>query len=568
MTFVSIKSNNLIAMKKQLFTICLLFSWIVSFGQFSDQLDPSFGTDGSKDHFFNISLRPVKIGVRSDNKIVVLMDGTTGNAYLRVVLMNENGTGLESNFGISNSQSTFGSSFGNISEALRPSDMIIMPDNSILIGGQITNSNPTRQDLFVMKLTPNGTLDQSFGENGIISKRLNENFAVNMRAHGMTLAADGSIYIAGSPQLTNVYITHFSADGTPDLDYGVNGWATILQDNPPGSNTNCKLAELSDGRIMAVTAGIFDINADLQGDWAPGYFCFLPNGTLDPNFQNGIRVLFQQYNTSSLPPSSFTIEYDEFILGDLMIGQNDTIYITGSILDEDETSNIDHSTVLISLLPNGEYNPNIVSTSEIDTLNANFLSEVNGQVIYRLTTYEQDQGIKLLMNENQEIVLVGYGFTNEAVSFIRHLDSRGRPIESFGDNGLVIYNVFELQEIIRFYDGALQSNGELICFSPATNANNIQGFNLIRFGENGPLNMSKKPATNQFTIFPNPANRTFQINSPENIEKTNIYDLSGKLILGIENVNSISIESLQAGIYLVELEHQSTKSFHKLSVVH
>jgi uncharacterized delta-60 repeat protein len=568
MTFVSIKSNNLIAMKKQLFTICLLFSWIVSFGQFSDQLDPSFGTDGSKDHFFNISLRPVKIGVRSDNKIVVLMDGTTGNAYLRVVLMNENGTGLESNFGISNSQSTFGSSFGNISEALRPSDMIIMPDNSILIGGQITNSNPTRQDLFVMKLTPNGTLDQSFGENGIISKRLNENFAVNMRAHGMTLAADGSIYIAGSPQLTNVYITHFSADGTPDLDYGVNGWATILQDNPPGSNTNCKLAELSDGRIMAVTAGIFDINADLQGDWAPGYFCFLPNGTLDPNFQNGIRVLFQQYNTSSLPPSSFTIEYDEFILGDLMIGQNDTIYITGSILDEDETSNIDHSTVLISLLPNGEYNPNIVSTSEIDTLNANFLSEVSGQVIYRLTTYEQDQGIKLLMNENQEIVLVGYGFTNEAVSFIRHLDSRGRPIESFGDNGLVIYNVFELQEIIRFYDGALQSNGELICFSPATNANNIQGFNLIRFGENGPLNMSKKPATNQFTIFPNPANRTFQINSPENIEKTNIYDLSGKLILGIENVNSISIESLQAGIYLVELEHQSTKSFHKLSVVH
>jgi hypothetical protein len=419
-----------------------------------------------------------------------------------------------------------------------------------------------------MKLTPNGTLDQSFGENGIISKRLNENFAVNMRAHGMTLAADGSIYIAGSPQLTNVYITHFSADGTPDLDYGVNGWATILQDNPPGSNTNCKLAELSDGKIMAVTAGIFDINADLQGDWAPGYFCFLPNGTLDPNFQNGIRVLFQQYNTSSLPPSSFTIEYDEFILGDLMIGQNDTIYITGSILDEDETSNIDHSTVLISLLPNGEYNPNIVSTSEIDTLNANFLSEVNGQVIYRLTTYEQDQGIKLLMNENQEIILVGYGFINEAVSFIRHLDSRGRPIESFGDNGLVIYNVFELQEIIRFYDGALQSNGELICFSPATNANNIQGFNLIRFGENGPLNMSKKPTTNQFTIFPNPANRTFQINSPENIEKTNIYDLSGKLILRIENENSISIESLQAGIYLVELEHQSTKSFHKLSVVH
>lgn len=568
MIFVSIKANNRISMKKQLFTIGFLFSWIISFGQFSDQLDPSFGTDGSKDHFFNISLRPIKIGVRSDNKIVVLMDGTTGNAYLRVVLMNENGTGLESNFGISNSQSTFGSSFGNIPQSLRPSDMIILADNSILIGGQITNSNPTRQDLFVMKLTPNGTLDQSFGENGIVSKRLNENFAVNMRAHGMTVAADGSIYISGSPQSTNVYITHFSADGTPDLDYGVNGWATILQDNPPGSNTNCKLAELSDGRIMAVTAGIFDINADLQGDWAPGYFCFLPNGTLDPNFQNGIRVLFQQYNTSSLPPSSFTIEYDEFILGDLMVGQNDTIYITGSILDEDESSNIDHSTVLISLLPNGEYNPNIVSTSEIDTLNANFLSEVNGQVIYRLTTYELDLGIKLLMNENQEIILVGHGFTNEAVSFIRHLDSRGRPIESFGDNGLVIYNVFDLQEIIRFYDAALQSNGELICFSPAINASNVEGFNLIRFGENGPLNVSKNPAKNQFTIFPNPANNSFQINSPENIDKTNIYDLSGKLILSIENVNSISIESLQAGIYLVELEHQSTKSFHKLSVVH
>lgn len=568
MISVLIKSKNLNSMKKQLFTIGLLFSWIISFGQLSDQLDPSFGTDGSKDHFFNISLRPIKIGVRSDNKIVVLMDGTTGNAYLRVVLMNENGTGLESNFGISNSQSTFGSSFGNIQQSLRPSDMIILADNSILIGGQITNSNPTRQDLFVMKLTANGTLDQSFGENGIISKRLNENFAVNMRAHGMTVATDGSIYISGSPQSTNVYIAHFSADGTPDLNYGVNGWATILQDNPAGSNTNCKLAELSDGRIMAVTAGIFDVNADLQGDWAPGYFCFLPNGTLDPNFQNGIRILSQQYNSNSLPPASFTIEYDEFILGDLMIGQNDTIYITGSILDEDEVSNIDHSTVLISLLPNGEYNPNIVSTSEIDTLNANFLSEVNGQVIYRLTTYEQDLGIKLLMNANQEIILVGHGFTNEAVSFIRHLDSRGRPINSFGDNGLVIYNVFELQEIIRFYDAALQSNGELICFSPAINASNVEGFNLVRFGENGPVNLSKIPATNQFTIYPNPANQSFQISASENIDRTNIYDLSGKLILHVENENSISIESLQAGIYLVELVHQSTKSFHKLCVVH
>ena len=217
-------------MRQFVLFIAFILSSIQISAQFSDQLDPDFGTNGSQDHFYNVSLLPVKIATRADNKIVVLTQGTIGNGYLRVSLMNENGTGLESSFGIQNSQSTFGSSFGTISQALRPSDMVVLADNSILIGGQITNSNPTRQDLFVMKLTPNGTLDQSFGTNGIVSKRLNEDFAVNLRAHGMAVATDGSIYISGSPQLSNVYITHFNADGTPDLDYGVNGWATIPQD--------------------------------------------------------------------------------------------------------------------------------------------------------------------------------------------------------------------------------------------------------------------------------------------------------------------------------------------------
>ena len=550
------------------FLIVFLFSWNHANAQFSDQIDPDFGDNGIKNYFFNIGLKPVKICVRADNKILVLLEGTAGNGYLRIVLMNENGTALESGFGIQNSQSTFGSSFGTISSPLRPTDMFLLPDQSIYIGGKITNYNPTREDVFVLKLTPNGLLDQTFGGNGLAEKRLFDNVAVNLRAHGMVVGPDESIYMSGSLSLSNIYITHFLANGTSDLEYGENGWARIQQDNP-NIGTNCKMTILSDGRLVAAIVGKYNIDEGIEGDFAPGYYCFLPNGTLDSNFNNGLRVVSYQFNANSSPPLIFTIGFDEFILGDIITGINDTIYITGAVRNEDAFENV-FSTLLISLLPNGEYNPSIDSFASIDTLGNNLSTESRGFVVYSLSNFDQNFGTRIIKDGNNNLILSGYGDANADVGFLLHLNSKGQPIETFANNGLLIQNSPLVPFSENIIDLGLQSNGEVICLSPSfdlTN-NNLEGFYLVRFGEIGPLITSQIKEQPVLQIYPNPASDVIRIQTETDQIDTRIFSLSGQFISRFENQSTIPVSQLPNGLYLLEIKTKQSIQMHKINVFH
>jgi hypothetical protein len=70
---------------------------------------------------------------------------------------------------------------------------------------------------------------------------------------------------------------------------------------------------------------------------------------------------------------------------------------------------------------------------------------------------------------------------------------------------------------------------------------------------------------NRFHLFPNPASEFFQINDFLNGQLI-IYDLTGKQVLQIENYNgnSVSINNLEIGVYLVNLINSNTNQIIRL----
>lgn len=526
--------------------------------QLSDHVDPNFGVEGIRRQVFNVGMNPVKHAIRTDNQIVVLMRGTPGNGYLGLALFDANGSALIPGFGQFNGYTLFGSSQGGLSNTVVPTDLLLLPDNSILVGGQITRTSPTRQEIMVAKFTPNGQPDATFGNNGVVSKGLQLPNYLNLRAHGMALGADGSIYMAGSPTSENVYIARFSASGVADENYGTNGFAVIQQVNPT-VGSNCKLAVLSDNRLMAVSVAQFNIEAPFGEYFAPNYSGFQPSGLPDPSFQGGIRPVEENFSTNANPPSSFIIGYDEFFLGDLIRGTNDTLYITGCMLDEDEPDDIDLSTVLISILPDGTYNPALFTTSQLDTLNESFFSNLAGVLILRLTNDDYDCGNALALDGNGLLALAGNGYTDaEDLNFFRVLSTRGEPQNAFGSAGLVTYPSQQVSGLERFIDAEFQSNGALVCLSPDFNATlNREGFYLIRFGESEPLSAVEITSHNSLKLYPNPAETTVCIEGAGEGKSMRILAMNGQCVRQAVFSEVFDVSGLPPGLYWIEISNKS-----------
>jgi hypothetical protein len=67
---------------------------------------------------------------------------------------------------------------------------------------------------------------------------------------------------------------------------------------------------------------------------------------------------------------------------------------------------------------------------------------------------------------------------------------------------------------------------------------------------------------NELKLFPNPAENTMQLIAEEPVVKINVYDLLGKEVLSLDNINDcktdISVQNLSAGQYIVKV--QTTKA--------
>ncbi|MEO8591394.1 MAG: T9SS type A sorting domain-containing protein [Flavobacteriales bacterium] len=189
----------------------------------SGVLDTTFGVNG-------LATIPVNavgsssfqgIAVQPDGKIVATgYFGETEWWYtLLLVRFNAGGT-LDDSFSV---DGIVKYNYGNVDD--QGQDLELTDDGSILVAGRTVTVTYNYSTL-LMKFTPDGEVDASFGTAGAVEEDLDD-FDYGWE---MALQADGKIIMAGTsgdgpPNGFDLAVWKYQADGTPDMTFGDNGLA-------------------------------------------------------------------------------------------------------------------------------------------------------------------------------------------------------------------------------------------------------------------------------------------------------------------------------------------------------
>ncbi len=206
-------------------------------------LDESFADNGIFIYADSDGSRYIMdVKLQSDGKIVMAGHWVmTGYYQYGILRLNEDGS-FDDTFG------TDGISLINVTNGYDvPQYIRIRPDGSILIGGSATAEGSSENILAMICLNANGTLDENFGNNGIVLSPLQGLFNA---AESLVVADDGKILLVGHHEESDVYgaVLRYNADGTLDTTFGVNGVSLLGEDG--GSYHVENVRQQNDGKIV------------------------------------------------------------------------------------------------------------------------------------------------------------------------------------------------------------------------------------------------------------------------------------------------------------------------------
>ncbi|HEX4608993.1 MAG TPA: FG-GAP-like repeat-containing protein [Urbifossiella sp.] len=146
-------------------------------------------------------------------------------------------------------------------------DVAIQSDGKIVVVGS-TSATTTGDDFAIARLNTNGTLDNTFGTNGEVTIDFGGGGSKDDVAHAVAIATNGDIFIAGTATNAgndNFGVAKLKADGTPATTFGNNGHEFLGEVGGPTSNNSQAngIAIQSDGKVVVV--GTTDTNG---GDFA------------------------------------------------------------------------------------------------------------------------------------------------------------------------------------------------------------------------------------------------------------------------------------------------------------
>jgi uncharacterized delta-60 repeat protein len=502
------------------------------------RLDNTFGQSGTviaSDYTPERDAKGGCVAVQANGKIIVAGTyyGTTYSGHAILTRYNTNGT-IDNSFGVNGTYIAFFYS-ENINK------IFVQPDGKILIVGS-DYSSTNDGILFIKRLLPSGSVDNSFGINGVVKR----SFAYKSLAIGASfLQNDGSIILAGNTWIPSTgkygYVAlKYTSSGLLDSSFGVNG---LFEQNTEKINytiTNMRIN--TNGKIL-LSAYVRQGSID---NWSAGIVILLDsNGTLDRYIaflDNNLRIRF----------SSIAIQLDNKIILGGYIEDDSNGYKKMLITRYNADGNIDNSFGI-----NGVFDSNISSANS-------FVTSIN-------------------LLPNGKILVGGYGYNDNSNSndfAILRLNSNGRIDNTFGTNGFTMTN-FASTNNDQMNDIALQPDGKIITVGTTysiVNINTYRNIALARYTSN-PITATKDVElfSKVKEIYPNPIEDNFSLKFDiEEAHSINIdlYDLSGKLVstflkdkyfgIGEHNLNLNLPTHLSSGNFLLIISDKERVSTLKL----
>lgn len=524
---------------KSFFTFLFLSFIIssVSIGQ-DGKLETTFGTNGTK---------LISSGTGNAEILGILKDGNSliGVGFSRVgnfdkiamVKMDLNGN-MDATFG-QNGLLTFPFGSGHA----RASSIIQQPDGKYLVAGWARYVN--KDEYVIIRLLQNGSLDSSFGTNGLAKGVFsNSSFAEDEIAQ-IALLSDNKIVIAGrsyNGQNDDGFVACFNTDGSLNKNFGTDGFLIIEFDViPPSESVRAFAIDKSD-------------NIYLGGDVATGFntedafFIMKLNkdGVKDTSF--GTNGVVTKVLSANIVAGLNTMEIDA--KGRILTG--------GGAFDTDE---LDNNYFLTRYNPNG-------------TPDMSFGQ--NGQVILARSANESISD--LIVFPSGLIIAAGStgGFPS-SFAMVR-LFENGSQDMSFGTNGWSIEKItndFNSIKSVVYSDGFIYAGGTSrvdpewrMAFAKYKNKTTSSTYDDL------------SNLFSSFNLYPNPTaneiNLSFDINAEMSIS-ISLNDIMGRTVQdfslnqtkfnGNNNLNLQLLPSLLDGMYILNIHTSKGLFTRKIYVI-
>lgn len=209
-------------------------------------LDTTFGTNGYINPVIPNFDNAIDIFIQNDSKILVI--GRSTNNFIVARFLN-NGN-LDNTFGI-NGVSNIDLGANGLSI---PNSIIVQSDNKILVSGTLNINNSNVFNYAVTRLNENGSLDTSFANNGFYKTMVG--ISPSGSCSDMKLLTNGKIIVAGNLKSgTGIGLLRLNSNGTLDITFGTNGITTTINNNITNVSVS-KVAIKSDGKILVVGGAI------------------------------------------------------------------------------------------------------------------------------------------------------------------------------------------------------------------------------------------------------------------------------------------------------------------------
>lgn len=510
-------------MKKIAFIICVV--WMQNAFSQTVSLDSTFGVGGkvvtsisqNDDYISSIALQ-------SDGKIVVsgvtFLMTTSGLDFYNFVLLRYNQDGsLDDSFGVN------GKVILNAPDSpltFRKTYLLILDDQKIVVAGGGS----------VLKFNNDGTLDSSFGTNGVSQ--------ASAEITGLAMQNDGKFLLGYKDN--DLGVGRMNTNGSIDTSFGINGMAMVNIGVDVYSNNNFvnsydyteSIQLQSDGKIIVAGTTTYYNSASVEN---LGMVRFNIDGSLDTTFgTNGIVV----QNFASFDHGFFikVLPNDELLIGGNIIYYPLSLqtyryglakYNEDGVLD---TSFGDNG-IAINPLINREF---MYGRIEL----------VNGKILV--------SGFKSIEQNNQFVVNFHLTSLNENGSVNTSFNSQGFVTTSF-DSSYSLPNDFIIQP-----DGKIIQCG----YTGDTNSD----FALCRFDVDN-LSINQSTAT-QFSVAPNPFLDQINVKANSLVDtEIELYDVFGRRLYAysFQNQNDVVIpidENLSKGNYFIKITSDSKTETHKL----
>ena len=312
----------------------------------------------------------------------------------------------------------------------------------------------------------NGSLDTSFGSNGISRSYVNDNDIVNCS----NIQQDDKILVAGrynDAAQFGAFLARFNTNGSLDTTFGSNGQIKmpVINNYLTDLSTINSITLSNDGKILV--SG--ECSQEINNTWVNfgKLLRFNSNGSVDTTFANNGQLLLY-YPTEQININTNLV---------VKILPDNSILCSGSI----NAIGVEQNIALAKFNENG--------TSLISSFGS------NGVKIINTTTINNESVFRIIINIDNSMFL--FGSSNEA--FTAKLSSNGAFDTSFGTNGVQSYPLISLNSV--YYQDKLLYAGNYRVNPPA---NTNTGYVFTQTDINGVFDPAFNPPSNRFFYDYNP----------------------------------------------------------------